>query len=82
VTVHRASVAPSEPDDQAGTLIAHGDGLALATSDGRLVLDEVQLAGRRQLSGRDFLRGRRDLLGTRVGVQPAAPAAAASAVSA
>jgi methionyl-tRNA formyltransferase len=67
LTVHRASVAPSEPGDESGTLVGHGDGLALATADGRLVLDEVQLGGRRRLSGAEFLRGQRDLLGTKVG---------------
>ena len=78
LTVQRASVAPSEPGDDAGTLVAHGDGLALATGDGRLILDEVQLAGRRQLSGAEFLRGQRELVGTRVGAKPAAAPAATS----
>ena len=67
VTVHRASTAGAEAGDEPGTLVGHGDGLALATADGRLVLDEVQLAGRRQLSGGEFLRGQRELLGTKVG---------------
>ncbi|HTK44348.1 MAG TPA: methionyl-tRNA formyltransferase [Patescibacteria group bacterium] len=67
LTVQRASVAPAEGGDDRGTLLAHGDGLALATGDGRLVLDEVQLAGRRQLPGAEFLRGQRELLGTKVG---------------
>ena len=75
LTVHRASTAPAAEGDAAGTLVGHGDGLALATADGRLVLDEVQLAGRRQLPGGEFLRGQRELLGTRVGVKPAAGAA-------
>jgi methionyl-tRNA formyltransferase len=57
-------------------LVAHGDGLALATRDGRLVLDEVQLAGRRALSGADFLRGQRELVGTVVGKRAPAPVAA------
>jgi methionyl-tRNA formyltransferase len=72
LTVHRASVAPAEAGDEAGLLVAHGDGLALTTSDGRLVLDEVQLAGRRQLTGEEFLRGQRELLGSRVGAKAAA----------
>lgn len=67
VTVHRASVAPAEPGDELGTLAQHGTSLALTTSDGRLVLDEVQLSGRRRLTGAEFLRGQRELLGTRVG---------------
>jgi methionyl-tRNA formyltransferase len=76
LTVLRASVAPSEAGERVGSLVAHGDGLALATMDGRLVLDEVQLAGRRQLSGADFLRWQRDLIGTMVGKQPSPPVSA------
>lgn len=67
LTVHRASVAPSEPGDEPGVLVANGDRLALATAAGRLVLDEVQLPGRRQLGGPEFLRGQRELLGTQIG---------------
>jgi methionyl-tRNA formyltransferase len=79
LTVHRASVARSEPGDEPAMLVAHRDGLALATADGRLVLDEVQLAGRRQLSGAQFLRGQRGLIGTMVGKQAAPAAAGATA---
>jgi methionyl-tRNA formyltransferase len=79
LTVHRASVAPAEPGDERGTLVAHGPGLALTTSDGRLVLDEVQLAGRRALPGPEFLRGQRELLGTRVGAGAAKVAAGQNA---
>lgn len=75
LTVHRASTAGSKAGDEVGTLVGHGDGLALATADGRLVLDEVQLAGRRQLSGGEFLRGQRELLGTKVGKAGSANAA-------
>ena len=81
LTVHRASLAPAAAGDEAGTLVGHGEGLALATSDGRLVLDEVQLAGRRQLSGAEFLRGQRELVGTEVGTKAAKAAQAAPAVS-
>ena len=55
--VRRASVGPSERDDEAGRLVRHGRSIALATADGRLVLDEVQLAGRRAVSGEELLRG-------------------------
>jgi methionyl-tRNA formyltransferase len=75
VVVRGASVAPAEPDDVPGTLVAHRDGLALTTGDGRLVLDEVQLAGRRPLAGPEFLRGQRDLLGAQVGRAGAVAAA-------
>ncbi len=42
----------------AGTLAAAGTGLALATIDGSLVLDEVQLAGGRSMSASELRRGR------------------------
>ena len=77
LTVHRASTAGAAEGDEPGTLVGHGDGLALATTDGRLVLDEVKLAGRRQLPGEEFLRGQRELVGTRVGAAARAAAAAA-----
>ena len=81
LTVHRASAAPTEAGDELGTLVGDGDGLALATADGRLVLDEVQLAGRRQLSGGEFLRGQRELLGTKVGKAASPKTAPAKAVT-
>jgi methionyl-tRNA formyltransferase len=63
LAVHEASVAASERKDLPGVLVRHRDGLALATSDGRLVLDRVQLAGRRAVSGGEFLRGQPGLVG-------------------
>ncbi len=81
LTIQRASVAPGEPGDEAGTLVAHGNGIALATSDGRLVLDEVQLAGRRAMSGEEFLRGQRELLGTKVGARAPTTAEATEGVA-
>ena len=67
LVIHKASVVPAEPGDTPGSLVAQDDGLALTTGDGRLVLDEVQLAGRRPLGGPEFLRGQRDLIGAHVG---------------
>jgi methionyl-tRNA formyltransferase len=75
LVIYRASLEPSEAGDEPGSLVAQGDGLALTTGDGRLVLDEVQLAGRRPLGGTEFLRGQRELLGYQVG-RPGAVAAA------
>ena len=57
--VTAASVAPSEPGDVPGRLVGHGDRPALATTDGRLVLDAVTPPGRRPMTGADYLRGRR-----------------------
>ncbi|HYO43074.1 MAG TPA: methionyl-tRNA formyltransferase [Candidatus Limnocylindrales bacterium] len=56
-----ASVAPSEPGDVPGTLVRHGRQPALATADGRLVLEGVTPPGKRPMAGEDWLRGRRDL---------------------
>jgi methionyl-tRNA formyltransferase len=79
LAVREASVAPSEPGDRPGTLVRHGDRLALATADGRLVLDEVQLAGRRAVGGEEFLRGQARLVGAHVDQAVDAPAASAVA---
>jgi methionyl-tRNA formyltransferase len=62
--VRRARVAPAEPADQPGRLVAAGrDGIALATGAGRLVLDEVQLAGGKSLSAAELRRGHPGLIG-------------------
>ncbi len=45
VAVLAASTAPADGERCPGVLVPHGDRLALTTSDGRLVLDELQLAG-------------------------------------
>jgi methionyl-tRNA formyltransferase len=58
LVVHAGHVEPSLSGDRRGAIVAHGKGLALATSDGRLVLDEVQPAGGRRMSGADLRRGR------------------------
>ncbi len=61
LVVTAASVAPSEPGDVPGRLVVHGDRPALATAEGRLVLDAVTPPGRRPMTGADYLRGRRGL---------------------
>jgi len=66
LAVHEASLGDSEPGDEPGALVRHGDRLALATADGRLILDRVQLAGRRAVRGDEFLRGQPRLVGARV----------------
>ena len=66
LNVDAATVVPARGGDAPGTLVAEGDGLALATSDGRLRLDEVRLAGTRRMSGAELRRGRPALVGTAV----------------
>jgi len=48
--------------------MALDEGLAVATGEGALRLGEVQLAGRRALSAQDFARGRRDFVGSVLGM--------------
>jgi methionyl-tRNA formyltransferase len=54
--VLRASVEPGSTNPS-GSVVA-GPDLRLATADGWLVLDEVQPAGRRPMSGAAYARGR------------------------
>lgn len=68
-----AAVAPSDDDDDPGTFVPDERGLALATADGRLILDEVQPAGGRPMSGEAFVRGRPSILGRSVGRAAALP---------
>ena len=57
--VWRAHEAPGRPAVQAGSLVSAGPGdLAVATREGCLALDEVQLAGGRRMSPAELLRGR------------------------
>lgn len=66
VTVHAASVADPRAGDAPGLMVEHDGRLALATAEGRLVLEEAQREGRRLSGGEEFLRGQRRLVGTSV----------------
>ncbi len=66
-------VVPSRPGDEPGQIVAEPPGIALATVDGRLVLDTVQPAGGRPMSGEALLRGRPGIIGSAV-TPAAAPA--------
>jgi len=58
-----AAVTASDADDEPGRFVPDRQGLALATRSGRLLLDEVQPAGGRPMTGEAFLRGRPSILG-------------------
>ncbi len=50
-----------------GALVASGSGLALVVGDGQLLLEGVQLAGGRRMTGAELRRGHPGLVGTVVG---------------
>jgi methionyl-tRNA formyltransferase len=55
-------------DASPGTVLALADGLAVATGEGGLRLEEVQLAGKRPMDVTAFLRGQRGFLSSQLGV--------------
>lgn len=55
--------ASSEP----GLVVAAEDGAAVLTGQGKLLLEEVQLAGKKATAVEDFLRGRPEFIGSRLG---------------
>jgi methionyl-tRNA formyltransferase len=74
LVVEQVAVSPGEPRDEPGRIVALDGQPALATADGRLVLVRVRPAGRHAMSGAEYLRGHRDILGRRVEVPgPAVP---------
>ena len=73
--VHRASVAPGASGDLPGRLVADETGLALATGEGRLALEEVQLPGGRVVTGAELLRGHPEYAEATTGDVPATAAA-------
>ncbi len=66
LVVWRGSAEPGGPGED-GLLIAHADGLAISTVAGLLVLQEIQLAGKRRMTGAELRRGYPGLLGKHVG---------------
>ncbi len=67
LVVWRAAVAARPADDALapGAVVPDGDGIALVCSDGMLRLLEVQLAGRRRMSGGELRRGHPGIVGLR-----------------
>ncbi len=60
----RPESAAGSVDAGPGALVASGPGLALVVGDGRLDLEEVQLAGGRRMTGAELRRGHPGLAGT------------------
>ncbi len=55
--IHRARATPTTATVTAGTVIATADGIEVATGSGTLVIDELQLEGRKRLTAAEFIRG-------------------------
>jgi len=51
----------------AGAVVSVGNGVAVGTGDGLLVLTNVQPAGKRAMDIRSFLNGAPDFAGSRLG---------------
>ncbi|MCR4842016.1 MAG: methionyl-tRNA formyltransferase [Eubacterium sp.] len=64
----KVSVAEGQTDSAPGTIVSAGrDGFLVATGDGLLALEEVQLEGKKRMSAEDFLRGVHPEEGTLLG---------------
>jgi methionyl-tRNA formyltransferase len=62
--VLRASTIPSMPNAPPGQVIQNRDEIVVATGDGGLVLQDIQLSGKRAMGIDDFVRGQRDFVGS------------------
>lgn len=66
--IHAASPLPYQVlNGPPGRVSETGRGIAVATGDGALLLDTIQLAGKRQMSAEAFLRGRPEFAGSILG---------------
>ncbi len=66
--IKTATVADGRlPIGEPGTIVKVGETAVVLTGDGGLVLDQIQLAGKRAMNAADFQRGRPDFIGSRLG---------------
>ena len=65
--IHRAHPTAVPGAATVGTVVGVDAGIAVATGAGTLVLDEVQLEGRKRLSAAEFARGGQVRIGARLG---------------
>jgi methionyl-tRNA formyltransferase len=65
--IHRARAAGSGPGELPGTVVAVGDRIAVATGGGLLLIEELQLEGRKRLSAAEVSRGGAVGVGVRFG---------------
>jgi methionyl-tRNA formyltransferase len=65
--IHRARAVVDTTDALPGTVVALGDSIRVATGNGLLALEELQLEGKRALAAPAFARGAAIALGDRLG---------------
>jgi methionyl-tRNA formyltransferase len=71
--IHRARAAGSGRAGVPGTVVAVGDEVAVATGQGLLLVEELQLEGRRRLGAAEFARGGALGVGMRFGERTSPP---------
>ena len=54
-------------DVEPGTVVETPQGIAVISGQGAIILDKIQLAGKRAMSGIEFARGQRSFIGSRLG---------------
>jgi methionyl-tRNA formyltransferase len=54
-------------EGEPGQVVRTSSGVGVVTGEGALLLEEVQLAGKRSMGMEDFARGQRDFVGSRLG---------------
>lgn len=55
------------PNGQPGEVILQGEQIVVLCGHGGLVLDTIQLAGKRAMQATDFIRGQQDFIGSKLG---------------
>lgn len=70
IAVHQASVHEHQDHLPAGTAFEIGGTPAVETGSDALILEQIQPAGKRSMSGRSFLNGAQDFPGSRLLINP------------
>jgi methionyl-tRNA formyltransferase len=65
--IHRAEIFERGGETPGTVLAANDEGVIVAAGEGGIVLNEMQLAGGRRLTAREFLRGHPIAPGTQLG---------------
>ncbi len=55
------------PKDEPGRVVRHRDSAVVLTSTGGIALQQIQLAGKREMAVTDFIHGRPDFIGSKLG---------------